>query len=114
MISSDEILRAIIAHASDLNLVQRASRELRRKSHMPDNLWRIYQQALNLQDTYPDDIRYAMEVYDAEMKQAQPETKTVTVRFRCTANEKAALELMADREGKTLSDYIRSRCLEMQ
>lgn len=107
-----DILRAIIAHASDFNLMQRASRELRREVHTPNTLWRIYRQALSLPDTYPDAIRQAMSSYDSQMEQAQPSNKTVTVRFRCTENEKNALELFAAREGKTLSDYIRSRCLE--
>lgn len=111
---TNEILRAIIAHAEDLSVVQRASKELRRAEHNQDGLWRLYRYAM--QDTgadYPPEVRAAMESFDKKMVQALPENRTVTVRFRCTENERNIMQLLADRDGKTLSEFIRDRCLEM-
>ena len=110
--TDNEILRAIIAHADDIGLVKRAAHELSRSNHTPDTLCRIYRLALSLPSAYPDEVRAAMEAYDVRMQSAHPNNKTVTVRFRCTENEKIALELFASREGKTLSEFIRSRCFE--
>ena len=109
----DQILRAIISFASDVSLVRRAGQELRRSEHSPDTLWRIYRQAL--QDpgaSYPDDVRAAMEQYDAACSNASPENRTVTIRFRCTENQRNIIEMLASREGKTISDFIRDRCLK--
>lgn len=111
--TDNEILRAIIAHADDIGLVKRAAHELSRAAHTPETLWRIYRLALSLPSAYPDEVRAAMEAYDVRMQSARP-NKTVTVRFRCTECEKSALELFASRKGKTLSEFIRSRCFEGQ
>lgn len=112
--TDNEILRAIIAHADDIGLVKRAAHELSRAAHTPETLWRIYRLALSLPSAYPDEVRAAMEAYDVRMQSAHPNNKTVTVRFRCTEGEKSALELFASREGKTLSEFIRSRCFTGQ
>lgn len=109
----DQILRAIISFASDVSLVRRAGQELRRSEHSPDTLWRIYRQSL--QDpgaSYPDDVRAAMEQYGAACSNAAPENRTVTIRFRCTENQRNIIEMLASREGKTISDFIRDRCLK--
>lgn len=109
----NEILRAIIAHAEDLSVIQRASKELRRPEHNPDSVWRLYRYAM--QDPgaeYPPDVWAAMEELDRKIVQALPENRTVTVRFRCTENERNIMQLLAGLEGKTLSDFIRDRCLK--
>lgn len=107
------ILRSIIANAHDVSIIQRAARELRRETHLPDSLWRLYRQAI--QDPgahYPDDVLSVMRDYDKKMVADLPENKTVTVRFRCTENEKNIIQMLADREGKTISEFIRDRCLK--
>lgn len=111
---TESILRSIIANAQDLSIIQRASRELRRENHSPETLWRIYRQAM--QDpgaTYSPDAISAMREYDNKMADAQPENRTVTVRFRCTENQRRIIQMLADREGKTISEFIRDRCLEI-
>lgn len=111
--NTNEILRLIIAHAEDISVIQRASKELRRPEHNPDSLWRLYRYAM--QDPgaeYPPEVRAAMEAFDKKMVQALPENRTVTVRFRCTENERNIMQLLADREGKSLSEFIRDRCLK--
>ena len=109
----DQILRAIISFASDVSLVRRAGQELRRSEHSPDTLWRIYRQALQDPSAcYPDDVRAAMEQYGAACSNAAPENRTVTIRFRCTENQRNIIEMLASREGKTISDFIRDRCLK--
>lgn len=110
---TEKILRSIIANAQDLSIIQRASRELRRAEHNQESLWRLYRAAMNDPGAvYPNDILSAMQDYDRNMVSQMPENKTVTVRFRCTENERNIIQLLADREGKTLSDFIRNRCLE--
>lgn len=109
----DEILRAIISGASDLSLVRRAGQELRKSSHNPDVLWRIYRQALHDPGaSYPDAVRAAMVQYDVSRSEAAPENQTVTIRFRCTENQRNIIETLAAKEGKTISDFIRDRCLK--
>lgn len=110
----DQILRAIISFASDVSLVRRAGQELRRSEHSPDALWRIYRQALHDPgaSSYPDDVRAAMEQYDAACSNSAPENRTVTIRFRCTENQRNIIEMLASREGKNISDFIRDRCLK--
>ena len=110
----NEILRAIIAHAEDLSVIQRASKELRRPEHNPDSVWRLYRYAM--QDpgaSYPDYVLSAMRAYDQGMASNMLENKTVTVRFRCTENQRRIIQMLADREGKTISEFIRDRCLEL-
>lgn len=109
----NEILRAIIAHAEDLSVIHRASKELRRPEHNPDSVWRLYRYAM--QDPgadYPTDVLSAMRDYDQNMISQMPESKTVTVRFRCTENDRNIIQLLADREGKSISKFIRDRCLK--
>lgn len=111
---TESILRSIIANAQDLSIIQRASRELRRENHSPETLWRIYRQAM--QDpgsVYPEDILAAMQSYDQKMTAGLSENKSVVVRFRCTENERSIIQMLADREGKTLSEFIRDQCLKL-
>lgn len=111
--NTNEILRSIIAHAEDLSVIQRASRELRRSGHNPDTLWRLYRYAM--QDPgadYPTDVLSSMRDYDQNMISQMPESKTVTVRFRCTENDRSIIQLLADRDGKSISEFIRDRCLK--
>lgn len=111
---TNAILRSIIANASDMSIIQRASKELRRTEHNQESLWRLYRYAM--QDpgaAYPDDVLSAMRDYDQGMVSNIPENKTVTVRFRCTENERNIIQMLADREGKTISEFIRDRCLSL-
>ena len=108
------ILRSIIANAQHPSIIQQASRELRRENHSPETLWRIYRQAM--QDpgaVYPEDILAAMQSYDQKMTASLSENKSVVVRFRCTKNERNIIQMLADREGKTLSEFIRGKCLKL-
>ena len=110
---TNKILREIVAGAQDVSLVRRAGQELRREEHNPETIWRIIRQAL--QDpgaTYSSDAISAMREYDNKMTDAKPENRTVTVRFRCTENQRRIIQMLADREGKTISEFIRDRCLE--
>ena len=59
---------------------------------------------------YRGGAREAMEQYCAEQMAAQDYNRSVTVRFRCTVNERNRIEQLAAREGKTISEFIRDRC----
>lgn len=109
--TTETILREIIASCPDYSLVRRAGNILRRGEPLPGELWRLYKQALvSPGAAYVPEAREAMERYCAEQASAADYNRTVTVRFRCTQNERARIEMLAQREGKTLSEFIRDRC----
>ncbi len=109
--NTESILREIIASCPDYSLVRRAGNILRRGQPVPGELWRLYKLALAAPDAeYGAEARAAMEQYCAEQTAAQDYNRSVTVRFRCTANERARIEQLAAREGKTPSEFIRDRC----
>lgn len=108
---AESILREIIASCPDYSLVRRAGNILRRGEPVPGELWRIYKQALAVPGAeYRGGAREAMEQYCAEQMAAQDYNRSVTVRFRCTVNERNRIEQLAAREGKTISEFIRDRC----
>ena len=105
------ILREIVAGCPDFSLVRRAGNLLRRGEPARGELWKLYKLALASPGAeYSPEARAAMEQLCAEQRATQDFNRSVTVRFRCTANERARIELLAAREGKTLSEFIRDRC----
>lgn len=106
--TTDEILRDIIAHAPELELIRRAGRYLN-TNPTPERLWRLYKMALLSPEHYAPETAEAMERHCKQMSMQQDYNRTTTIRFRCTVNERNMIELCAAREGKTISDFIRSR-----
>lgn len=108
-----EILRSIIANANDYSIVKLASNELRRETHVPERLCSIYNRAMSdPEENYPPDVISAMKSHLDNVDRERPENKTVTVRFRCSQNEMNMIQLLADRAGLSVSEFIRRRCLE--
>ena len=106
--TTDEILRDIIAHAPELELIRRAGRYLN-TNLTPERLWRLYKMALLAPEHYAPETVEAMEMHCKQMAMQQDYNRTTTIRFRCTVNERNMIALCAAREGKTISDFIRSR-----
>lgn len=110
--TADVILRSIIANASDYAIVKRAATELRREYHSPERLCSIYNLAMSDPEAnYPPDVISAMKSHLDNVDRERPENKTVTVRFRCSQNEMNMIQLLADRAGLSVSEFIRRRCL---
>lgn len=110
---ADEILRSIIANAGDYAIVKRAARELQRETHAPESLCRIYKYAMSDPEAnYPTEVIAAMRSHNEQIDRSRPENKTVLVQVRVSQNERNMIQLLADRAGLSMSEFIRSRCLE--
>lgn len=111
---TEQILLGIVAGAKDLSVIRRASKELSRKQHLTESLHRLYRYAMNDPGAdYSPDVLAAMQKFDHDMVAARPENKEVVVRFRCTENQRRIIQMLADREGKTLSQFIRDKLLAL-
>lgn len=110
--TSEDILRSIIANA-DYAIVKMAVTELRREEHVPERLCSIYNLAMSDPvANYPTEIVDAMKLHMEKVKKNRPENKKVLLQIRCTQNEKNAIQLLADRSGLSVSEFVRRRCLE--
>lgn len=108
----DTILRSIITNAVNYSIIKRASTELRRETHSPETLYKIYKYAMDEPGIkYPPEVVTAMKSHLENVDRERPENKTVTVRFRCSQNEMNMIQLLADRAGLSVSEFIRRRCL---
>lgn len=107
-----EILRYIIAVA-DYSIVKMAANELRREDHSPERLCSIYNLAMSDPEAnYPPEVVTAMKSHLDNVDKARPENKKIILQVRITQNEKNAIQLLANRAGLSVSEFVRRRCLE--
>ena len=110
--TNKQILTAIIAGCNDYNTLQQAARFVRREPE-EHTLVGFYRRAQELPGAeYPPEVVKAMQDYEARWQRKQPYNQPVIVQFRCTVNQRNIMHMLAKREGKTLSQFIRDRCLD--
>lgn len=108
----DEILRSIIVNSTDYAIVKMAVNELRREGHSPERLCSIYNLAMSDPEAnYPPEVVTELKSHLENVKKARPENKKIILQVRVTQNEKNAIQLLADRSGLSVSEFVRRQCL---
>lgn len=100
--TQNEILRGIIAHCSSATV--RAARLLANPNKVEGKnrdevMWRLAKAALESSDAaaFPDDLRTALVELVERGEAGLSRNRTVTVRFRCTEDERNKIQSLADR-----------------